>query len=403
MLKSDSEHANSVGGDQEIMADVKSAKILVVDDMALMRKIIGSCLSKGGYENILYAEDGDQALNMVQEHNPDILILDLNMPKVSGYEVCRTLRSQSQYNGLPILVQSASETDEERVQVFASGATDFVSKPINQPELLARVRMHLENKFMIHSLSKFRQRMESELVMAREMQQTLLPERRVIREIEKLTNSTMESYYRASSELGGDLWGCWVLPENKIGIFVLDITGHGVGSALNTFRVHATMARFHKSRLDPAEFLTDLNRVLAPSFPLGQFATMFYGVLTCDTGEFVYAGAGSPHPMIISDNGIRLLDSSGYPVGIVKRPKYVNLYDSLMPGESLFCYSDVLVEAPVKDDQILGEEGLVQWVQEIVDKHERPEMVSKLLKRFFAVQSDLLPDDLTAIAIHRKG
>ena len=403
MYSTENSSVDGGGRDHELVAGVKAAKILIVDDMALMRKIIGVCLTRGGYENLLYAEDGDEALKMVEEHHPDIVILDLNMPKVSGYEVCHALRGNEKYKNLPILVQSASETDEERVQVFASGATDFVSKPINQPELLARVRMHLENKLMIHSLSDFRKRMEAELVMAREMQQSLLPERPVIKEIEKRSNATIESFYRASFELGGDLWGCWELPDNKIGIYVLDITGHGVGSALNTFRVHATMARFKRSKNDPAAFLTDLNRVLQPSFPLGQFATMFYGVLDCNTNELTYAGAGAPRPMIVSGTDVRLLDSSGYPVGIAKKPEYVNLTDKLLPGESLFCYSDVLVEAPQEDGGFLGEEGLVGWVKELSEKVERPKLVSRLLKRFFAVQPDLLPDDLTAVAIHRKA
>lgn len=382
------------------MQSVFSARILIVDDMALMRQMIGMCLSRGGYENLLYASDGDEALKMVEEDAPDILVLDLNMPKVSGYEVCRTLRADEKYNGLPILVQSASETPEERVEVFAAGATDFVSKPINQPELLARVRMHLENRFLIHSLSDFRHRMQSELVMARDMQQSLLPEAPTIGEIERSSKMKIESFYRASFELGGDLWGCWHLPDNRLGLFVLDIAGHGVGAALNTFRVHATMARFVRTRVDPALFLTELNSVLAPSFPLGQFATMFYAVVNYETGHMVYAGAGAPKPMVVSERGVRLLDSTGVPVGIIKKPDYVNLEDKLEPDESLFCYSDVLIEAPQPDGEMLGEDGLIDWVAEQAVKGDRHKMVSRLLRRFFDAQPSSLPDDLTAVAIH---
>jgi len=388
------------GNNPELIKSVLGARILVVDDMALMRQMIGMCLSRGGYKNIVYADDGDEALKMIEADMPDIVILDLNMPRVSGYEVARTLRADSRYEGLPILVQSASETPEERVEVFAAGATDFVSKPINQPELLARVQMHLQNRFLIESLTDFRARMQSELVMARDMQQSLLPETPSVREIERASGTKLESFYRASFELGGDLWGCWLLPGDCLGLFVLDIAGHGVGAALNTFRVHATMARFQRARSDPARFLTELNNILVPSFPLGQFATMFYAVLNYKTGDMTYAGAGAPRPMVIGDKGVRLLDSTGIPVGIVKKPGYVNIEDKLQPDESLFCYSDVLIEAPQPDGQMLGEDGLIAWVEEEASKPGRNNLVSRLLRRFFEGQPTSLPDDLTAVAVH---
>jgi len=397
--------ASNEAENKELMHSVFGARILVVDDMALMRQMIGMCLSRGGYTDVLFANDGDEALKMVESEAPDILVLDLNMPRVSGYEVCRTLRGDPRHEDLPILVQSASETPEERVEVFAVGATDFVSKPINQPELLARVRMHLENRLLINSLSNFRERMQSELVMARDMQQSLLPEPAMIGEVEQKSRMKVESFYRASFELGGDLWGCWPLPGDRLGLFVLDIAGHGVSAALNTFRVHATMARFTRARVDPARFLTELNAVLAPSFPLGQFATMFYAVVNHKTGHMVYSGAGAPKPMVVSKRGVRLLDSTGVPVGIIKKPDYFNIEDKLEPDESLFCYSDVLIEAPLPDGSMLGEDGFIGWVEEEAQKPDRKRLVSRLLHRFFETQPTSLPDDLTAVAIHpnRKG
>lgn len=392
--------ASNDAENKELMQSVFGARVLVVDDMALMRQMIGMCLTRGGYTNIMFANDGDEALQMVEAEAPDILVLDLNMPRVSGYEVCRALRGDPRYEDLPILVQSASETPEERVEVFAAGATDFVSKPINQPELLARVQMHLENRFLINSLSDFRERMQSELVMARDMQQSLLPEVATIGKVERISKMKIESFYRASFELGGDLWGCWPLPDDRLGLFVLDIAGHGVSAALNTFRVHATMARFTRTRVDPARFLTELNSVLAPSFPLGQFATMFYAVVNHKTGHMVYSGAGAPKPMVISDRGVRLLDSTGIPVGIIKKPDYFNIEDKLEPDESLFCYSDVLIEAPQPDGSMLGEDGFIGWVEEEAQKPDRKGLVARLLHRFFAAQPGSLPDDLTAVAIH---
>lgn len=394
--------AKEPGRAAAVADEVSAAKILVVDDMPLMRAMIGTCLKRGGFTNISFAEDGQEALDRVAAEMPDLLVLDLNMPKVSGYDVCRALRSKPETLALPILVQSASETAEERVEVFAAGATDFVSKPINQPELLARARMHLENKFLINSLSNFHSRIQAELTMAREMQHSLLPAQDYVDELERQSGSTIEAFYKASFELGGDLWGCWPIGDQKMGVYVLDISGHGVSAALNTFRVHATMARFEAYREDPAEFLTMLNSALQPAFPLGQFATMFYCVIDFKTGDMTYAGAGAPRPMVLETNGgVRLLDSSGLPVGIIRAPKYENRTDRLEEGESLFCYSDVLTEATGPDGDFLGEDGLVKFVSDCELEGARVTLVERLLEQFYMRVPGALPDDLTAVAIHR--
>ncbi len=402
MLGNSTESNPVPGRNKALPEGVSSAHILVVDDMPIMRKMIGMCLERGGFHNIAYAEDGDEALSQIAESQPDLVILDLNMPKVSGYDVCRQLRADEKTANLPILVQSASETAEERVEVFAVGATDFVSKPINHPELLARVCMHLENRFLIRSLSDFQDMMQSELKMAREMQHSLLPESHVIEEVETASDAKIEAFYKASFELGGDLWGTWPLPGNKLGIYVLDVTGHGVGAALNTFSLHATMARFEDKKLDPAAFLDALNSSLVGSFQLGRFATMFYGVLDCQSHELLYAGAGAPRPIVYGANGSRTLDSSGLPIAIVKSATYENRTDRLEPGESLFCYSDVLVEAEQPDGTMLGEDGLVQWIEEASEAGGREASVKCLLDRFYEGQDENLPDDLTAVAIHRN-
>ncbi len=386
----------------ELAAEIRAATILIVDDMSVMRQIIGRCLEQAGFTELFYAEDGQEALDFIAETPPDLLILDLNMPRVTGYDVCKILRADPKTASMPILVQSASETPEERVKVFSSGATDFVSKPINQPELLARVCMHLENKFLIKNLSDFQTRMQTELSMARGMQHSLLPDKDTLVALEEASGMVFETHYRASFELGGDLWGGWALSDDEFGVFVLDVSGHGVGAALNTFRLHATMTRFEMYRDDPASFLTCLNGALKPTFPLGHFVTMFYAVINHRTGDIVYAGAGAPRPMILDPEGkVRLLDSAGTPVGIISRPGYENKTACLNPGETLFCYSDVLLEAAGPDGAFLGEDGFVAEVEREAKTGERVALVDRLLASFYAKLPGELPDDLTAVAMHR--
>lgn len=381
--------------------DIRAAYILIVDDMAIMRKMISMTLERAGFENLSEAADGDIALAMIAERKPDIVILDINMPKVSGYEVCKVLRDNPETQDLPILVQSAAETPEERTEVFTLGATDFVSKPINKPELLARVCMHLENRLLIRSLEDYASRVRFELELACEMQQDLLPSAALVTDLGLGGKLLIGSAYQASSELGGDLWGGWPIDEYRIGIYVIDVAGHGVSAALNTFRIDAAMAQLTELKADPQAFLNALNKDLCQVMQTGQFATMLYAVLDCRTGDLKYAAAGAPAPLISDGIQTRSLDSSGLPVGISDMAGYEGRHDILAPGETLLLYSDVMIETVGQSGDMLGTNTLVRWLAAEVSEAPIQSPVINLKKRLEAESADALNDDLTLVSISR--
>lgn len=381
---------------------IQNAHILIVDDMALMRQMIGTFLRREGYTNIHYAEDGVEALEKIAVAIPDILILDLNMPRMSGYDVCRSLRSQKETKNLPILVQSASESADERVKVFASGATDFVTKPLNQPELLARVSSHLEKQLLIEDLSAFRERMDVELSMSRDMQQALIPTQQELDALFTTSGFKISSHCEMSSELGGDLWGSWMTPNRSLGLFIIDISGHGVGSALSTFTLHGLMARYRPLCDDPAAFLTALNADLKSTLPTGQFATMGYFVINPSDGGVIYSGAASPRPFLMrkgSTTEVEVYDTTGFPLGVVAKPEYENKVFKMDEGDVCFFYSDVLLEAIGTDGERLHEDGLKDLVSEIALEEPEEGLVTAVIDEFYRILDGPLPDDLTAISL----
>ncbi len=390
-------------GSADLSQRIRSAKILIVDDVPIMCRLIGTALTKVGFENITFAFDGKEALLAVEQARPDLIILDLNMPKMNGYEVCRHLRSLKNTRDLPILVQSAAETAEERAKVFEAGGTDFVSKPINEPEMIARVRLHLENRFLIQNLSHFYDRMQGELSIAHDMQRDLMPSDNVIWGIQQKYGIQIESFYRASSELSGDLWGVWPIDNERLGLYTLDIVGHGVGAAMNTFRVHEIMNRHTHLRGDPAAFLSALNQELTEVFPTGQYGTMFYGVIDFSEQKITYVGAASPKPFIIGHDrrtDIRTIDTSGIPVGITNWPDYENQDVDFHPSEVLFCYSDALIETENISGEILSETGLRGLIADNHEKFVDDELLPTLLGEFYRQVPRILEDDLTAICVH---
>jgi sigma-B regulation protein RsbU (phosphoserine phosphatase) len=143
--------------------------ILVVDDTEFNRTLITAMLHQAGFRRIEHAVDGIDALKKIGDELPDLVILDIVMPGLDGFEVCRHLRADPRFSDLPVLVQTALSNTEDRNKAFQLGTTDLITKPIDRNELLARVRIHLENRVLIQDLQLYRARLESELGMAREM------------------------------------------------------------------------------------------------------------------------------------------------------------------------------------------------------------------------------------------
>ena len=184
--------------------EIYDCRILIVEDSPTSRDNIAAVLTNAGYTNLEFACDGVEALEKVSTEKPDLMILDIVMPRLDGYKVCIWIRAKPEYQSLPILVQTALNQPEQRVSVFEVGATDMVSKPINEAELLARVKIHLENRLLLGGLRSYHERVESELNMAREMQSAILPSTEFTDKVEENYHLKISSHFEPSSELGGD-------------------------------------------------------------------------------------------------------------------------------------------------------------------------------------------------------
>ncbi|MEP4192173.1 MAG: response regulator, partial [Sneathiella sp.] len=216
---------------------IRNAKILVVDDSDLIRELIGACLMTDGYYNISYAENGQDALEVIELETPDLIILDLEMPVMDGFELCKELRARQKTASIPILIQSGRDTADDITRAFDYGASDMVVKPIKKFEILARTKVHLEHHFFVEKLTDFHNRVASELEQARKLQLDICPNEEELESFRTLYGLAVGWYYEPSSELGGDIGGIYPIDENHVAFFIADFSGHGVAAALNTFRM----------------------------------------------------------------------------------------------------------------------------------------------------------------------
>lgn len=389
------------------MQRMRDACILVVDDVQVNRKIIASQLAARGYKNVLHAKDGREALEITHLKRPDLVILDLMMPEVDGFAYCDAIRRDADFNNMPIIVQTALDEIEHKMNAFKRGASDYLCKPVDGGELEARVRVHLLNRFLINDLSKHNERMMQEMQAAQAMQNRLMPSETHIKMCERMFNMNIATHFETSSLLGGDCWGMRPICDDKLAVFMYDFSGHGITAAMNIFRMHTIMRDFNHIAADPGAFLTNINRHLHPLLERNEFATMFYGIIDTASNCLLYATAATTPPILYSrmQQDSMMLANRGFPLGVVSHASYETKYVPMLPGDMLLLYSDGLIESIDTKGNFLNEQLVQEHTRQVMDNNpEHPggavvNAVYRLLKK----HNNVPPRDDLTISVYARN
>lgn len=380
-------------------------RILAADDSLFSLRTLARFLQWAGMDQVAFAQSGFEALRQAESFRPDLIVLDAWLSGLDGVETLRRLRADPRFRDLPILVQAATPSDHLRTVCFHAGATDIIAKPINPGEFITRVRYHLERRALVDELKSFRRRIERDLSQARALQLALAPEADALAELERASGFQINGALHSSDEIGGDVWTAFEIGEDRAGLFVADLTGHGIPAAINAFRLHTLISRAPRSDLDdPARLLTHLNARLREILPVGQYATAFYGVFDRADGVLRYASAGAPSPLFRSDDEapFQPLDGSGMFIGAFDGAEYENRIQPFPPGASLLLYSDGFTEARDPEGRMLGERGLAQFAAAAADTAPHSP-ADRLTADFIDCFGDRVDDDLTAVWVRRPA
>lgn len=382
---------------------ILGSEILIVDDQQLNRDLLKQVLTKGGYRNISFAEDGITALEVVEAKKPDLVILDILMPRLDGFAVCRALRKNSSFDDLPIIVQTSLDSSDERHEVFEAGASDLIIKPFDHKEVLSRVRLHLQQRLNRQLRNNYIRQMETELAQAKALQVSLLPSDQELAALTEKTGLRCKGYYESSAQMGGDLWGLIPLSDNRVLVYLADFAGHGVVAAMDTFRLH-TLMKLGSDSVDlavPEEVMAWLNDQLKRSLRLGQFATMFLCVIDPETAKLSYAAAAAPPVFIAREKGrIERLDTSGMPLGILASRDFTSNQIAFGPGDCLFAYSDALIESKDHTGQRrFGVDKLENLLKGRWPACNPDDLLQLVLDHFFETHPRPVDDDLTVVTL----
>jgi sigma-B regulation protein RsbU (phosphoserine phosphatase) len=357
--------------------------VLVVDDSRMQRKILSSSLRKWGYQ-VIEAESGEAAVAQCMAHSPSLVISDWMMPGMSGIEFCKEFRAlTSDSYGYFILLTSKSEKNEV-AEGLDAGADDFLTKPVDGHELRARImagerildmqrELTLKNRVIsdtLEELQRLYDSLDNDLIEAKKLQQSLLPDR-------FMTFETSQAAFllRSSGHVGGDLVGYYPAGDGHLGLFSLDVSGHGISSALMTARLagYLSSTAFDQNialqkcpdgsyRSRPmAEAIRTLNELVLGEMETEHYFTLMLVDVDLNTGALTIGQAGHPHPVIQRATGEIIQESpGGFPVGLMSHASFSEFTAQLHPGDRLMILSDGVTECPASNGGILGEEGLAE-------------------------------------------
>ena len=379
--------------------------ILVVDDTDFNRTLITAMLRQAGFRRIEHAVDGIDALRKIDHEMPDLVILDIVMPGLDGFEVCRRLRAEERYADLPVLVQTALSNTEDRNKAFQLGTTDLITKPIDRNELLARVRIHLENRMLIQDLQLYRTRLENELAMAREMYGHLLPTAAIFDQIGRDSGVRIRHHRAVSSELGGDIWGVIPLPEGRFGLYLLDMTGTGVSAALNAFRMHTVLHELAPLASYPSRFLTEANARAVGLFESDERAAMIYGVVDPTAGTFSYTTASARRPILVRRGAATAIlgEADGAPVGHAAESVYRTRTLTFGPGTMLLLYNNAVLAALPGDGGRAAERTLADLAVPALQAPGPDEACDRMVEALARAVGDRPGQDMTLVFLAKDA
>lgn len=372
------------------------SRILIVDDSESTRMILRSYCAKAGLADIHEASDGEQALAMILQQKPDLIFLDMQMPRMNGLELCHALRERGLLDDIIVIVQTATESRECKAQAFEAGATDLISKPLDQRETMARALSHLERHLLRREADAEYRRIQQELSEAVILQNVLLPDQTLLDEINAQHGIDIAHYYHPASELAGDYLSVRRQGDGRIVLASVDIAGHGLSAALYAFSIHTLLEDQALTGRSPSEMLAILNQKLHAMMSVGKFATMFLAVIDPQAHLMHYTAAASPPPILVSNGRAMVLDTRGHLLGIQEDASYDNHSLPYQKGDILFIYSDALIEA----SQIVGHDELDDVVKVLLSRPDMRagEVLRKMLESFYGRLAGQPVDDLSMLA-----
>ncbi len=381
-----------------------NSKILIVDDTEMNLRILISAL--GDVYDVSVATDGFSAFELLEEELPDLILLDIMMPGMNGYEVCERLKADPRTAYIPIIFLTALTEIKAKSKGFEVGAVDYITKPFDIVEVKARVNTHVLMQRNLAELKKAhdaievqRKRMQLELDLGMKIQNNMLPV--VFPENKEFG---LAAYLKPAKELGGDFYDFFFIDDENLCFCVGDVSGKGVPAALFMAVSKTLIKSSATSELSPSKILQKVNCEISRDNEAMMFVSLFIGVLNIPTGEVLFSNGGHNSPFVVKSDGCveEINEKHGMVLGFSGAMKYKEGRLLLGRGDSIVLYSDGITEAVNIKGEFYNESGLAESL--LVEQSSVCEMLQNVLAKLDRfVGSAEQSDDITALILRYNG
>lgn len=392
----------------DLSSEERQSRILVVDDNDDNRYTLTLYLDLEGYTNVEIAHDGEEAIAVLKEKPFDLVLLDVMMPKVDGYQVLSWMKSANLLNDLPVIMISALNEIDSIVRCIELGALDYLMKPFNPVLLKARITSSLERKRLRDEINAHLARLTEELDAARRLQLGMVPQVFPLPTPEQPIEvfATMEP----AREVGGDLYDFFHCADGTFCFLVGDVSGKGMPAALFMARTKSLIRLAAELMQTPdgatvgaAEIVKRVNRELCQNNDDMMFVTLFFGMLQPKTGEFRFCNAGHNPPFLVTSGNVQPIEGAkGTVLGVDDCSEYGTGHMTIGPGSTIYLYSDGVSEAANPGDELFSEERLETLLRDtpFSGSSDLVNAVAGAVRDFVggAEQSD----DITMMAVTRR-
>lgn len=416
------ERTATTGLDADEPDAFRKLKALVVDDSPSQRKMLRLLLRKWNFD-VLEAEDGRDALRICQERPIDFVVSDWIMPEMTGPELCKALRQLDVEGYIYIILVTSKKGKNEVAEGLDAGADDFLSKPLDMGEMLARLRAGQRMLMMqddlvdknkriteaFDQLNEVYQSIENDLKAAARLQKSLIPDRQA-----RCGPVPIGVAYRPAGHVGGDLLGFFRISEDRIAAYSIDVSGHGVSSALLTARLSNLFNAQHFNEnialqqledgsfvpRDPAAIVSELNERMQDDTDTDQYFTMIFADMNLTNGIVRFCQAGHPSPAIVRTEGeVEFAGDGGAPVGLMPGMEYETCVVHLSPGDRFLMFSDGITECENPEGDMLEGEGLAEVLLRYRDLQEGEVLDKVVTEMEDFTRSTSFEDDVSAIML----
>lgn len=385
---------------------IADAALLVVDDNEDNLYTLTRRLNREGYVNLTTAASGREALQQLTSQTFDLVLLDIMMPDMNGYEVLEQIKTNPAWRDIPIIMISALSELDSVIRCIELGAEDYLNKPFNATLLRARIGASLEKKRLRDEVRRNLQRLEEELAAARTLQLGMLPRQFPPCSLEQPVS--VHAVIHPAREVGGDLYDCFYADDHSFCFLVGDVSGKGAAAALFMARTRSLVRivvelwrEWRSDEIRAATLVEAVNRELCQNNDDRMFVTLFLGLLDTATGVLSFVNSGHPAPhLLCADGQTRQIEARPeVPLGIRRAVRFEGGTLQIQPGDGLVVYSDGVVEASNEKGELFSIERLTEQLD--AAPYAEPVELTMIVKQAVDAFTGDAPkaDDLTVLAL----